>query len=1014
MASTVDPKPAEQYVDFEEYVDFQLKKARQQIRATDLLMAGTVAAVIVVAYLLAFVVADQWLFAGGLPSAWRWTGLLVWIAALCGWLVWKFGVPLLNSVTGLFAAQQVERAEPGLRSNLLNWVDLQTAGRPVDPTVLRAIERQAAVQLSKMDVNQAIDHRPLLRSGYALLSVMMLFCLYAIVSPKKLTPSLWRVLPIADVAVPTRTEIRSVTPGDADVLARSLMEVTVELGGDIPKQVRLVYTTSDQKFRDEPVLLQPDGEAGTRYHTVLAGESGQGLLRDLTYRIEAGDAVSQDFRVTVAQPPSARVEQIQITPPEYTRLPQETIAGGQFTGWEGSQVVLTATVNLPVRSARLQFLDEPNGKPTGEEIVVTVQDGTKLTSDWKLVLDSDGKHSPYYRIQCETAEGRSDPAPVVYQHTIRRDQPPELVLLAPQQDLTVPANAVIPLLAEARDPDFELGPVALQINKGGESLSRETLFPGKKQAVRIEYDLALKPFQLKPGDEITFHLEAQDNRLPTRNRKATPPVKIRIEAPTEDRKVQEQLAQEKARQRDQLAELDRQNADREQNPTGEQPPMGEPEAPREPRPPGEPPRDGTAEQPMPRDNTAGEEGTTPQPKGSEGNQKTPSGKDGTGGAESGDKGDQTKFSPDGQDDQELLQKLLQRFQQEGQKPGEQGSKTPQSAGKSPTEQPQTGDQSQSKPSENTGADGVPPKDGPPKPGDRNPSTKPQPGGQQPSNEPQPDGTPAKPNDPTSPDAKSNDQTGRNDARPQPQTGNDQSPKPGETRKPGDTATKPDDPTAAGTPDSKTSDKTNSTPSGKPGETPAGERPPTAPMPSGTSKTNDPNATPTDKPRETGDNTTNTGKPAGSEQTPSNQTPTGKSPDGKSEPKSPTGEPGTQSKPGQSGSEPTETQSPKTSSPMKGDPPPASATQSKSPDKQPSGQQSQDRDGSPDGGASSPKGSGRPNTQRSDQPQQGENGGSQQAQDGNSGSKQRGPGESTGRPGEQETGTNPSRDPQSTG
>jgi collagen type III alpha len=976
MASPVDQKPAQNYVDFQEYVDFQLRKARQQIRSTDLLTAGTVAAVIVVGYLLAFVIADQWLFAGGLPRSWRWIGLVVWIGLLAGWLVWRFGIPLLRSVTGLFAARQIEQAEPELHSNLLNWVDLQQAGRTVDPAVLRSIERKAAMQLAKIDVSDAVDHRPLLRSGYALLAVMAVFCLYAVASPKKISPSLWRVLPMADVAVPTRTEIRSVTPGDAAVAARSRLEVTVDLGGVIPPQVRLLFTTADQKFRDEPLLLQPDGEAGTRFRIVLAGESGQGLLRDLSYRIEAGDAVSKTYRVTVAQPPSARVEQIQVTPPDYTRLPQETLAGGPFTGWEGSQVAVRATVNMPIRSARLRFLDEPNGLPTGEEVAITVQDGTSLSALWKLELREKGDYPRYYQIQCETEDGRTDPAPVVYEYTILIDQPPSIVLLAPERDLTVPANAVIPLLAEARDPDFELGPVTLQIDKAGETLSRETLFHGKQQAVRIEHDLALKPFRLQPGDEISFFLEAQDNRQPRRNRKQTPPLKIRIEAPTEDRQVQEQLAQEKARQREQLAELDRQNLERDPPPEGERP-AGEPEAPREPRPDGEPPQEAAGEQPMPGDAGADEK----QGPGSQGGKGEPSRSDGQSARPDGDAeqptSEQDKLSPDGQDDQQLLQKLLEKFQREGEKSSDQGqTQRDQSTG----EQPQPGGQPGAEPQPDNQRPSSPKGVGEPMPQPGGADLAPMPN--QPGTEPSPAGGPNQPQPP-----------GRGEQPPsgdQKQAGGGPSGKPGEN----------------GTPDPKSGDQPPSA-GGQSGGQPGGERPDATPMPGATGQSAGNQAA---QPGETGDSPMNAGGQPDAKPTPGGQS--AQKPAASPTPAGDSGQsaqPGqTTTQPGQTGTEPTAQQKSPPGSPTKSDPPAASGTQTENPEKQPGTQNTQRRDGAPDGAPQPLQGEGQRPSPRSDQPQGGQAGGSQQAQDGDSGSRQRGPGESTGRPGEQESGASQSQ------
>jgi collagen type III alpha len=551
--ATADQNSSSRYVGFDEYVELQLQRTTQQIRSTDVLLASTVAAVIVLSYLLLFVVADSWLFPQGLPWVVRSIGFALWSIGLVVWLGWSFRGPLLFQINRLFAARELERFDPNLRGSLLTLVDLQTSGRPVDADVLRAIERRAARELAEVDVSHAVDHRPLVRSGVALLTVVVLCCGYLLWTPKRIGPSLWRVLPVADLSPPTRTEILNVTPGDTEVFARSMPEITVELGGSLPETAQLLFTTADQRLRDEVVTLRSDGAGGVRYKGLLSGEQGQGLLQDVTYRIVAGDARSRDYHIRVDRPPSARITELIVTPPPYTELPAETLSSGTFTAWEGSRVRLVAEVNQPVKSAVLQFLNEPQGSPTGEEEAVQVQqNGQQLVASWDVRLRDDGTYPKYYRIQCQTAAGRKDPAPIVHQYTIRRDQPPEVALVDPQQDLTVPANAKIPLLIVARDPDFRLGPVTLHLSRESQEIHRAFLSPGEPAELRLQHVLDLGPLQLAPGQELLLHIEAQDNRLPRRNRTKTLPIALKIEAPASTQQIDEQLAQAQDRQSEAL------------------------------------------------------------------------------------------------------------------------------------------------------------------------------------------------------------------------------------------------------------------------------------------------------------------------------------------------------------------------------------------------------------------------------------------------------------------------------
>ena len=184
VPKTARPQASSGYVEFDEYVDFQLEKTRNSIKWTDIVTAVAVVAAFVVGYLLLFAVADHWLIPGGFGHTARFVmvgGLLV---ATAGWLVWKVLLPYLKQVSGLYAAQMIESSEPGLKSTLLNLVDLRNAGREIPQEIRGSLEKRAAQALSHMDVDQAVDRRPLMRAAYVLLGLVVFACLYSVFSPK--------------------------------------------------------------------------------------------------------------------------------------------------------------------------------------------------------------------------------------------------------------------------------------------------------------------------------------------------------------------------------------------------------------------------------------------------------------------------------------------------------------------------------------------------------------------------------------------------------------------------------------------------------------------------------------------------------------------------------------------------------------------------------------------------------------------------------------------------------------
>ena len=568
MTTTTNPG---NYVDFDEYVGLKLEKTQSTIRTTDLLTALAGVAAMFLGYLLLFVIFDQWILRDGFGTVSRWILLSILLISTIAWLVWKVGLPSFRTVNGLFAARQIEIAEPGLKSNLLNLIDLKGAGRTVNPAILKAMERRAAVRLQQVDVSNAIDHRPLVRTAYVLLAVIVLFCLYAVFSPKKISNSIWRgLLPAAQVTVATRTEILSFSPGHITVPAHTpSVEVQVDLGGEIPPQVWLVYTSADGKFNQQPVELRADDQGQTRFKGLLIGETAQGLMQDLTYSIRAGDAESAEFKLTVEQPPSAQIETVRIEFPPYMKLPPiEQQNNGQIDAWEGAKVELLAKTNMPVRSGLIQFLDDPLAGPNGEELITNVsQNGQQLQANWTLALRSDGSFAKYYRIDCRTEDGRRDTSPTNHSLTIRPDLPPEVVLLRPERDLEAPVNSTIPLLIQAQDPDFELGYVYLNIEKAGQKILQEQLSEGRQQKLTIKHVLSIAKLHAKKGDVIELWIEVYDNKQPRPNSRNSPKIKISLQDPVTKKQADQQLAEENERIEQQLAEAEReQNSEQTERP----------------------------------------------------------------------------------------------------------------------------------------------------------------------------------------------------------------------------------------------------------------------------------------------------------------------------------------------------------------------------------------------------------------------------------------------------------------
>ncbi len=580
MSTTLDPNKkskGRKYVDFDEFIDYQVNKTRAGIKSADLLTAVVTVALALCGYVLAFSVLDQWVIEGGFGALPRLLMLLAVVGFAATWIIWKVVLPYMRRITTLYAAKEIEHTQPELKSSLLTLMDLKRAGRRIPPHITSAMEKRAAVSLSHMDVDQAVDRRPLMRMSYALLAIVVAICLYTVFSPKSISASLMRaLLPLSDRAVATRTRIDAVDPGDAEVLARSQLDVTVDLSGEIPEEVTLLYTTADHSLVDEPLAMRDTGEGLNRFRGVLTGPNGKGLLQDLRYTIAAGDARSREYSVTVTQAPYATVEEIVYEYPDYMQLASRTQPGGEIDAWEGTYVTIRATANMPVTSATVLLSDTDDTTLKAEELPMTLVDSTHLEARFQLKFRSDGTYAHFYRIQLKAEDGQTDPVPRLYSVSIRRDLPPKIELLHPTGDVELPANGVLPIAYQASDPDFMLRKIEQRFSRDDEPLPTHTrtLYAAPPERSRMDGTgrIDLRDFNLAPGDVLTFWLTAWDNMEPlgakSGNSTSTPAINIIIVAPQSDEEVQQQLENEQAQAEQRLDEArqaEQQQGDAEQS-----------------------------------------------------------------------------------------------------------------------------------------------------------------------------------------------------------------------------------------------------------------------------------------------------------------------------------------------------------------------------------------------------------------------------------------------------------------
>jgi hypothetical protein len=538
-------------VKYDQYIDEQIRATRRTVKAVDLAAALVALASGVLAYLLAFALVEHWLVPSGFSVAVRY----LLFAVLVGWtgvfayrqlwpLVWR-------AINPVYAARTIEQSSPTLKNTLVNLLLFRERRSDVSDAVYHTLEEQAAQRLTRVPVDAAVDRGHLIRLGYVMVGVVAFAAFYKMLSPRDPFVSAERVLLAwADIVPASRVKIGGVTPGDITIARGEFVDISADVRGIGENDaVTLKYTTADGQAVDKGVpMSSPDG--GFRFQCrIPATADATGLVgagQNLTYRIEAGDARSQTFDVTVVSAPAIIVQRIEYDFPDYTGEVDRTVDGsGDLRAIEGTRVTIHARANGPVEEGYVDF------EADGRRDLKLHHEGDRAKASFVLALRDDRKTPAQskYVLRFTNVEGRTNRNPVKHPIEVLRDFDPELTLIAPREKtLDVRLDETVTMEVDARDPDFALSEVRLH----GEAVGRPGIDVPLLAQTHVgrftgRYQFTPREHQLRAGDVVQYWITAKDNRTPTANTAHTERQTLRIVSADPAKPPQERIAQNQRR-----------------------------------------------------------------------------------------------------------------------------------------------------------------------------------------------------------------------------------------------------------------------------------------------------------------------------------------------------------------------------------------------------------------------------------------------------------------------------------
>jgi hypothetical protein len=709
-------------VEYEEFIESQLRKTRSHVWSVELAGALMLLAAGTLGYFFVAGLVDHWVMPGGLGFWGRLTALFVFLTLVAVFLARQVLPLLLLRINPLYAAYTIERSRPALKNGLLNFLFFRADHAGMSEAVYQAIEEQAATNLAKVHVEAAVDRSKLIQIGYVLVGIILACAAYTLFSPKDLFTSASRVvMPWADLQAPTRTLIAELEPGDSQAFRGQQVTVKARIEG-LPTgaKVRLLYSTVDGQTVDRAIemTLPPDGY---KYAAVLpAGDAT--LQQPLSYRIEAGDAVTRQYMLHVVAAPTIAVESVEYKYPAYTGLLAQTVEQqGDVKAIEGTQVTIHALANEPIQSAYIDF----DGDATLDQRMQV--DGEKAQATFTAALQPDRTKAAHhsYQLVFKNEAGQQNLQPVQHQIEVTRDLAPEIQFVLPKKDeIDLPLNGAVDLEVVANDPDFALRRIKLS-TAGDNRPLKDVMLLDEVRRGQFVRKIRFTPGKLglKAGDVIVYSAVAEDNKDPLPNRTETPQRRIRLISPTGGQAPRDQMAKDDAADGQQGQPQDKgQGGGDDEHPRSGQ---GEPE-----KGPGQrdaqaanKPDENPADEQQPGDEASkdkgsgdkgGKQGAGKKDSGQQGDKQGEAGQDGAaegsdeqsaGGGEQnagekgiGEKGAEPSAANDGSNDSDAIERILKHREEQNKGAGGSSGDQPDQA----QQQPDSGKQQQPKPGQQAG------------------------------------------------------------------------------------------------------------------------------------------------------------------------------------------------------------------------------------------------------------------------------------------------------------------------
>jgi hypothetical protein len=305
-------------------------------------------------------------------------------------------------------------------------------------------------------------------------------------------------------------------------------DIVAPVGSEVEIEARLSGVTSGvpvivlERAGLEPREEKMDAERGARRNAPAFVFKTGALPGDISYSVKYKSFKSRKYTVKAVEPPGVRAVSLRIVYPSHTGLKEERRSGGgDIKAPFGSIVYISAEATSALRSARLVF---DNGDTTDLNV-----DGARAEG----YFDVGG--SRRYEVALTDENGFVNPKPPRYIIESIEDEPPEIAIVMPENDIDANKDSVVAVRGESRD-DYRVDRVSVHYrtaDSGRTETVQINLRPGKELLFELRLDL--KELGVYEGETLEYFLSATDNDALTGPKTARSEIRrVRVLSKVED------------------------------------------------------------------------------------------------------------------------------------------------------------------------------------------------------------------------------------------------------------------------------------------------------------------------------------------------------------------------------------------------------------------------------------------------------------------------------------------------